>query len=94
MIILAVTLPIKPDRREDAVQIVLEMEAETRKEPGYSVYAFHVPLSDPNTFFVYEEWADQAALDYHNNSDHMKVFGGRIGEVLSGSVEVKRHDVG
>lgn len=93
MIILAVTLPIKPERREDAVQIVLEMQAETHKETGVLAYRFLAPLDDPNTFFVYEEWTGQAALDFHNTSDHMKVFQSKIGEVLSGSVDVKRHDV-
>lgn len=93
MIILAVTLPIKPDRREEAVQIALEMQAETHKEPGFVAYVFHAPLDDPNTFFVYEEWASPEALDYHNKSDHMKVFQGRIGDVLNGAVTVKRYEV-
>lgn len=93
MIILAVTLPIKPERREEAVQIALQMSAETHKEPGVGVYTFHSPLDDPNTFFVYEEWGSQEALDYHNKSEHMKVFQGRIGEVLNGAVDVKRYDV-
>ena len=93
MIILAVTLPINPEQREEAVQIVLEMQAETRKEPGFLAYTFLAPLDDPNTFFVYEEWPSQEALDFHNNSDHMKVFGGKIGAVLSGAVAVKRYEV-
>ena len=94
MIILAVTLPIKPERRDEAVQIALEMEAETLQEPGVVAYTFHSPLGNPNTFFVYEEWATQEGLDYHNNSPHMKVFQGRIGEVLNGKVEVKRYEIG
>ena len=93
MIILAVTLPIKPERREEAVQIALEMEAETLKEPGVVAYTFHSPLSDPNTFFVYEEWASQEGLDFHNTSPHMKVFQGKIGDVLSGPVKVDRYTV-
>jgi quinol monooxygenase YgiN len=93
MIILAVTLPIKPERRAEAVEIALGMTAETHKEPGVGVYTFHAPLDDPNTFFVYEEWPSQEALDYHNNSEHMTVFAGRIGEVLGGTVTVNRYDV-
>jgi len=93
MIVLAVTLPIKPERREEAVEIALWMTAETLKEPGVVAYTFHSPLDDPNTFFVYEEWASSEALDSHNKSDHMKVFQGRIGEVLGGGVEVKRYVV-
>jgi quinol monooxygenase YgiN len=93
VLILAVTLPIKPERREEAVQIALDMTAETLQEPGVVAYTFHSPLDDPNTFFVYEEWASPEALEFHNTSPHMKVFQGRIGEVLNGSVTVKRYDV-
>jgi quinol monooxygenase YgiN len=94
MLVLAVTLPIKPERREEAVEIALWMTAETLKEPGVVAYKFFSPLDDPNTFFVYEEWASPEALDSHNKSEHMKVFGGRIGEVLGGAVTVNRYEVG
>ena len=93
MVILAVKLPIKPERREEAVQMGLQMTIETHKEPGVIAYTFHSPLDDPNTFFVYEEWKSPEALEFHNKSEHMKVFQGRIAEVLNGAVEVKRYDV-
>lgn len=93
MIVLAVTLPIKPERRDEAVEIALWMTAETHREPGVVAYTFHSPLDDPNTFFVYEEWASPEALEFHNTSEHMKVFQGRISEVLAGNVEVKRYDL-
>lgn len=94
MIILAVTLPIKPERRDEAVEIALKMTEETHKEEGVIAYTFHSPLSDPNTFFVYEEWASQEALDGHNNSAHMKVFQEGIGQVLGGEVTVDKYVVG
>jgi quinol monooxygenase YgiN len=94
MLILAVTLPINPDRRAEAVEIALRMTAETHKEEGCLAYTFHSPLDDPNTFFVYEEWASQEALDIHIQSDHMKVFQSGISGVLAGAAEVKRYEVG
>ena len=94
MLILVVSIPIKPDRRDEAVEIALQMTAETHKEKGCLAYTFHSPLDDPNTFFVYEEWESSEALDGHNKSDHMKVFQGRIGDVIFGSVSVKRYEVG
>lgn len=69
------------------------MSAETHKEPGVVAYTFHSPLDNPNTFFVYEEWKDQDALDFHNNSEHMKVFQGRIGDVVAGAVTVNKYIV-
>jgi len=93
LIILAVTLPIKPDRHDEAVKVALQMTAETHKEPGVIRYTFHSPLDDPNTFFVYEEWKDQDALDYHNNSEHMKVFQAAIGDLINGDVTVDKYVV-
>jgi quinol monooxygenase YgiN len=93
MVILAVTAKIKPDHRAEAVEIALQMVAETRKEEGCVAYTFHSPLDDPNTFFVYEEWATEEALNGHMQSDHMKVFQSRMPAVLDGNVEVKRYDV-
>ncbi len=92
MIILAVTLPIDPAKRDEAVAIALEMTAETHKEPGVIRYTFHSPVDDPATLFVYEEWKDQAALDYHNGSDHMKVFQGKIAGVIQGDVRVDKYE--
>ena len=93
MIILAVTIPIKPELRAEAIEIALEMSSETLKEPGVIAYTFHSPLDNPNTFFVYEEWASQDALDFHNSSPHMKVFQGKISEVLAGDVSLSKYEV-
>jgi quinol monooxygenase YgiN len=94
MIVLAISLAIKPERREDAVNIALRMTADTLKEKGCMAYTFMSPVDDPNTFFVYEEWADQDALDGHNTSDHMKVFQAAIGDCIAGEVSVKKYVVG
>lgn len=91
MIILAVTAKIKPERREEAVQVALKMVEETHKEAGCLAYTFHSPLDDPNTFFVYEEWDSQEALDGHNQSAHMKVFQSHLPDILAGEIEVKKH---
>jgi quinol monooxygenase YgiN len=93
VIILAVTLPIKPECREEAKAIALQMTAETHKEPGVLRYTFHYPVDDSDTLFVYEEWKDQAALDFHNNSDHMKVFQAAIAGVLNGDVSLQKYEV-
>ena len=93
MIILAVTLPIDAAKRDEAVAIALEMTAETLKERGVVRYTFHSPVDDPATLFVYEEWKDQAALDYHNASAHMKVFQGKIAGVIAGEVRVDKYEV-
>jgi len=91
MLILAITMHIVPERREEAVGIALSMVEATRKEEGCLAYTFYSPLDDPHTFFVYEEWISEEALNAHLQSAHMKVYQKRMPAVVVGSVEVKRY---
>src|ERR1700760_4505837 len=43
-------------------------------EPGCIEYNFAVDLVEPNLIRISERWADQAALDAHFASAHMKEF--------------------
>jgi quinol monooxygenase YgiN len=43
-------------------------------EPGCFEYNFAVDLVEPNLLRIGERWADQAALDAHFASAHMKEF--------------------
>jgi quinol monooxygenase YgiN len=93
MLILAVTIPIKPESHDEAIEIAVRMTAETRKEEGCLAYTFHFPVDDPKTLFVYEEWTSEEALNAHIQSAHMKEFQGRIATVIAGDVAVKRYEV-
>jgi quinol monooxygenase YgiN len=93
MLVLAVTIPIKPESHDEAIEIAVRMTAETRKEEGCIAYTFHFPVDDPNTLFVYEEWASEEALNGHIQSAHMKVFSERMSAVNGGDVQVKKYVV-
>jgi quinol monooxygenase YgiN len=43
-------------------------------EPGCIEYNFAIDLLEPNLVRISERWADQAALDAHFASGHMKEF--------------------
>ena len=43
-------------------------------EPGCIEYNFAIDLIEPNLVRISERWADQAALDAHFASGHMKEF--------------------
>lgn len=45
------------------------------KDPGAIAYALHRAVDDPNKFLVYEIYENQAALDYHRQTEHFKAFG-------------------
>ncbi len=65
-----------------------EMISKVRSEAGTQTYILHKDVRDPTTFVYYEVYQDQAALDSHGKTDHMKAFGGKIGALLEGRPEI------
>ena len=66
-----------------------EMIATVRSaEPGTVAYILHQNAKDPTEFIYYEAYQDQAALELHGKTDHMKAFGGKIRELLAGRPEI------
>lgn len=52
---------------------LLKLAAATVQEKGNICYKLHA-TSDPDEFFIYEQWKDQAALDSHMNEPHLQNF--------------------
>jgi quinol monooxygenase YgiN len=61
--------------QEQAVKRALEALVEpTRKEQGCICYNLHQSTDDKAKFVFYEQWASQAALDKHMQTDHFKAM--------------------
>jgi quinol monooxygenase YgiN len=65
MICLAVTYVIKPGHEDEAIHLLQTMTSHTRTEPGCHMYLAHRSTTDPRRFFLYEQYADQTAVDAH-----------------------------
>lgn len=74
MICVAVTYVIKPGSEEQAVGLFHRLTPPTRAEPGCRMYLAHRSTADPRTFFLYEQYDDQAALDAHRASEHFRRY--------------------
>jgi quinol monooxygenase YgiN len=61
------------DRAEIAETLRLLTEA-SREEPGCVNYIAHFVEGDSATVLIYEQYADEAALDHHRNSPHFKQY--------------------
>jgi quinol monooxygenase YgiN len=80
MICLAVTYVMKPGTEEEVVERLRLLTDATRLEPGCRFYLAHRSTTEPRKFFLYEQYDDQAALDFHRASPHFQehVVGGLI----------------
>jgi quinol monooxygenase YgiN len=94
MIVIAGTIPIKAEHREEARKLALWMAEETRKEAGCLTYSFYADLADPDTFFIFEEWESDEALGRHFQTEHMKKFQQQAPKLLAGKVSAKKYTIG
>ena len=93
MLVIAGRIRVKPERREDAVQLALYVSRETVKEPGCRSYRFYADLEDPGLFFLFEEWDGAEALASHFATPHMARFMTEAPALLAGGLEINRYEV-
>jgi quinol monooxygenase YgiN len=75
MIALAVTYTFAPGKEEAAVEYFRRLIPASRAEPGCRMYVVHRAKDDSKTFFIYEQYEDEKALDAHRNSPHFQLYG-------------------
>ena len=93
MIVVAGTVTVRPELREKAATAAVSMVAATQQEAGCLKYNIFSDLTDPHTFFVFEEWESDAALMGHFQSAHMATFAAVLGEVLAGPPDIIRYEI-
>ena len=81
---------VKPEKKEQFLELATELIGHTRKEKGCLGYALYEGEA-PDTFFFIESWQDRDGLEAHFQSDHFKRIVPQIADVrLEGSVELCR----
>src|SRR4051812_25477214 len=93
MIVVAGTVAINPERRDEAVSVALKIVAATRPEAGCQSYDFWSDLADPNRFHVFEEWETPEALEAHFQTSHMAEFMQALPPLLAAPPDIKRYEV-
>lgn len=92
MIIITGTITMDPAKVADAVPAIAEVVTATNAEEGCVTYGFWESAVEPGNFRVYEEWADDDALNSHIASEHMATFMGAAGGFGITGMELWRLD--
>jgi (4S)-4-hydroxy-5-phosphonooxypentane-2,3-dione isomerase len=74
MLVLAVTWVANPGHEEEVANTFSRLQAASRLEPGCLMYIVHRQVEDARTFFIYEQYRDEAALQAHRDSPHFQEF--------------------
>jgi quinol monooxygenase YgiN len=75
----------KADELKEALRALIEA---AESESGLEVYAANQAADDPQVFWFFELYADQAALDVHGKEDPMRGAMKQLGGLLGGRPEV------
>ena len=75
MLILAVQVTIKAGHEDEVMDSFRVLQEETRREPGCIAYFVQRSRENRRNYLVYEQYADEAALQAHRDSPHFKQYG-------------------
>lgn len=67
-------MSVKPESVKDILAIYQPLVQGSQEEEGCIFYNLHQDISDSTKFIMLEEWKSQAAIDFHNNTEHYKAF--------------------
>ena len=71
-VVLAVTWVAREGEREAVAELLRRLTPLSRAEPGCLQYDAHRDPDDPDRFFLFERYVDEAALEAHSTSAHFQ----------------------
>ena len=93
MITITGTAIISEANRMAFLEIGVRQVTNSRREPGCISYALYEDAMVPGHFFFYEEWKDQAAIDFHFKQPYCIDFITKVRALTSAPPEIKIHPV-
>ncbi|EHR7111246.1 antibiotic biosynthesis monooxygenase [Listeria monocytogenes] len=67
-------ITVKKEQTEAFLQAAKEVIAASRAEAGNHGYELVQSTENETIFYMLEKWADMAAIQQHNDSEHFKKF--------------------
>ena len=77
-----VKLTAQDGKRDDLLAALNKMLGAVNEEAGTEIYAFNLDTTDENAIWIYELYADDAALATHSGSDAMVALLTEAGDLL------------
>jgi quinol monooxygenase YgiN len=74
MLSFTVRMTFEQSDREDITDILCHLAPASRKEPGCISYIPHLVEGEPCTVLIYEQYADEAALEHHRATSHFHQY--------------------
>lgn len=72
MVSFTVRMRFDESDHDDIQTHLIALTEASREEPGCANYIAHFLADDPATILIYEQYRDEAAVDFHRNTAHFK----------------------
>jgi quinol monooxygenase YgiN len=93
MVIVIARFRPRPDRLDDFLVVLRDVQAAAREDDGCLNYGYHREVADDLSFIAVEEWRDMDALAAHLRTDHVARLIAALPEHSSEPPELKTHVV-
>ena len=90
MIVVHASFPIKPDKRDKALDVVTDIVEHSQAEAGTIDYRATIDVNDQNVIRFLEQYEDAAAFEAHSQSDHFQEFEAMLPELLADDPDITR----
>ncbi|WP_215731642.1 putative quinol monooxygenase [Bizionia saleffrena] len=74
------TIIVKPEFKEDVLNMLQTVTDATRKEEGNISYILHQDINNSSKIIILEEWKSQEAIDFHNQTEHFVILKTELGK--------------
>lgn len=79
---------IKPEKRENFLEDILNLIQAIQTDAGCLAYDLFESNTEPNVFMMIEKWSDAQALDNHNKNQTLLTFATKVPEYISQKPEI------
>ena len=83
---------IKPDKVDAFLNATKSLIEKSRAEEGCISYSLFQDPQDKTKFLFFEEWKNQAAVDFHFSTEHFQKFGETLNECASAPAIITVYD--
>lgn len=94
VIIIAGTVDVDPERREEALEAAREHMEATRQLAGCLDYVWSGDPMTPGRIYVFERWASQGQLEIHFASEHFVAMRDTIAARGICGLDVSKYQIG
>lgn len=90
--IISAQVSIKPEKVDAFINLTKDLIEKSRAEEGCVSYSLYQDPQDKTKFLFFEEWKNQAAVDFHFDTEHFKKFGDVLNDCASAPAAITIYD--